>query len=73
MKLMTKGRRELHKRLLNTACNKPKITRGRRGGGGRAVPHEALDRCCALHYNDVGNRGLAEAPIPISWGLAITR
>lgn len=33
MKLMTKGRGELHKRLLNKARNKPKITGGRRGGG----------------------------------------
>ncbi|KAI1241887.1 hypothetical protein IHE44_0005391 [Lamprotornis superbus] len=29
MKLMTKGRGEFHKRLLNKACNKPKIAGGR--------------------------------------------
>lgn len=64
MKLMTKGRGELHKRLLNKACNKPKITGGRRGGGkeGCAARGCRLVLCAALQRRSSGDR--AEGPRP---------
>lgn len=66
MKLMTKGRGELHKRLLNKACNKPKIAGGRweEEEGRRVVLHEAPDGPCVLHYNDRATGDERKVPIP---------
>lgn len=52
MKLITKGRGELHKRLLNKACNKPEIAGGRweKEEGRWVVLHEAPDGPCVLLY-----------------------
>lgn len=70
MKLMTKGKGELHKRLLNKACNKPKIAGGRRREeeeGRGVVLHEAPDGPCELHYKkraieDVWHQPAAHIP-----------
>lgn len=66
MKLMTKGRGELHKRLLNKACNKPKIAGGRweEEEGRQVVLHEAPDGPWGLHYNRA---------VGIKWKVPIPR
>lgn len=67
MKLMTKGRGELHKRLPNKAYNKPKIAGGRweeEEEGRGVVLHEAPDGPCVAASQQQSQGGRAEGSHP---------